>query len=351
MPLIRYYELKSKLKTLKKSDVSPVYLFYGNEDYLKNETVNRLENILIEPDMHDLNYSVFHLPNKNEKQFESPEGTTEKNVILENALLSCDSLPFISVKKMVVIKNIHKLLESQDDLLKKYIEKPHLSTCLVLLGGDKLPKREIFRKIEKLYPTVNFYNLSGNQICLWITEYAKTFNKIVSSDGSEEILKITGSNLFDIKNEMDKLILYVGNNSEIEMNDIENCCGHFRENTVFELMPALAEKNTEAAIKILANLFNSGEDEYMVLAQVADRYRKYLRFHELTESGVDYGEAAIRSGVKFYQDKFITDARKVNVSEIKLSLVKILETDIKMKSGGNSRNHIERLFFDICQTH
>ncbi|HAX61508.1 MAG TPA: DNA polymerase III subunit delta [Elusimicrobia bacterium] len=347
MPFIRYYELKSKLRTLKKSDVSPVYLIFGIEDYLKDETVTRLENILIEPDMHDLNYSVFHLPSKNEKQFESHAG----NVILENALSSCNSLPFISAKKMVVIKNIHKLLESQDELLMKYIEKPHLSTCLVLVGGDKLPKREIFRKIEKLYPTVNFYNLSGGQICSWIIEYAKAFDKIISSGGPEEILKITGNNLFDIKNELDKLILYVGEKTEIEMNDIECCCGHFRENTVFELMPALAEKKTETAIKILANLFNNGEDEYMVLAQVADRYRKYLRFNELTESGIGEGEAAIRSGVKFYQDKFISDARKFNTSEIKLSLIKILETDLKMKSGGNSKNHIERLFFDLCQTH
>lgn len=350
MPAFKYYELKSKFKTLKKPDVSPVYLFYGVEDYLKNETVNRLEDILIEPDMHDLNYSVFHIPNKNEKQSEPSAGITEKNVVLENALSSCNSLPFISVKKMVVIKNIHKLSESQDELLKKYIEKPHLSACLVLVGGDKLPKREIFRKIEKLYPTVNFYNLFENQICSWIIEYTKNFKKNISPDGPEEILKITGNNLFDIKNELDKLVLYIGDKTEIEMNDIVNCCGHFRENTVFELMPALAEKKTETAIKILTNIFNSGEDEYMILAQVADRYRKYLRFTELTESGVEDGEAALRSGVKFYQDKFITDARKFNISEIKLSLVKILETDMKMKSGGNSKNHIERLFFDLCQT-
>jgi len=350
MPSFKYYELKSKFRTLKKSEVSPVYLFYGIDDYLKNESMSRLENILIKPDMRDLNYSVFYLPNKNEKQFESPVGMPEKNVILENALSSADSLPFISDKKMVVIKNIHKLLESQDELLKKYIEKPHLSTCLVLVGGDKLPKREVFRKIEKLYPAVNFYTLSGAQMHSWILEYIKTFNKIISTAAADEILKITGNTLWDIKNEIDKLILYAGDKTEIEMNDVECCCGHFRENTVFELMPAMAEKQTENVIKILANLSNSGEEEYMILAQVADRYRKYLRFNELIESGVASGEAAMRSGVKFYQDNFIAEARKFNIPEIKLSLIKILETDVKMKSGGDSKNHIERLFFDLCQT-
>ncbi|MFH0947737.1 MAG: DNA polymerase III subunit delta [Elusimicrobiota bacterium] len=348
MSSIKYYELKSKLTQLKKSDVSPVYLFYGVEDYLKHYTIDCLEKILIEPDMHDLNYSVFHLPDKNEKQSESPSGTSEKNVVLENAISSANSLPFISVKKMVVIKNIHKLLESQDEQLSKYIEKPHLLTCLVLVGGDKLPKREIFKKIEKLFPTVNFYNLFGNQICSWIIEYAKTFEKNISSDGAEEILKITGNNLFDIKNEIDKLILYVGDKTELKMDDIMRCCGHFRENTIFELMPALAEKKIETAIKILTNLLSSGEDEYMILAFVTDRYRKYLKFIELTENGVVDGEAAMRSGVKFFQNEFINDARKFNSSKIKLSLIKILETDMKMKSSGNSRNHIERLLFDLC---
>lgn len=351
MPIVKYYELKTKLKSLKKSDVLPVYLFYGSEDYLKNDTVDRLEKILVEPDMHDLNYSVFHISDKNEKQSESPMGTSEKNIVLENALSSANSLPFISDKKMVVIKNIHKLVEPQDELLKKYIEKPHLSTCLVLVGGDKLPKREIFKRIEKLFPTVNFYNLSDSRICEWIIEYTKTYSKNISSDAADEIIKITGNNLSDIKNEIDKLVLYSGEKSEIEPSDIEICCGHFRENTVFELMPALANKKTETAIKILINLFNSGEDEYMILAALTDRYRKYLKFNELTVTGIGEGEAALRTGVKFFQDRFINDARQFNNSEIKLFLDKILETELKMKSGGNSKIHIEKLLFDLCQTH
>jgi DNA polymerase-3 subunit delta len=160
--------------------------------------------------------------------------------------------------------------------------------------------------------------------------------------------KITGNNLSEIKNEIDKLIMYVGDKTIIDMPDIQACCGHFKENTVFELMPALADKRIETAVKILANLLNNGEDEYMILAAITDRYRKYLRFTELTGSGISDGEAALRSGVKFYQDSFISDARKIDAAEIKNFLNKILETELKMKSGGDSVIHIERLLFDIC---
>ncbi|MFH1541034.1 MAG: DNA polymerase III subunit delta [Elusimicrobiota bacterium] len=345
MPTLRYYELKSKLKVLKKSDVSPIYLFYGNEDYLKYYTINCLEKILIEPSVHDLNYSVFHIHDKNEKQSNSAQG---KNSIFEDAISSANSIPFMSDKKMVIVKNIHKLPESQDELFEKYIKNPHTSTCLILVGADKLPKREIFIKIEELFPTVNFYNLFDNDICLWIIEYVKTFGKSISSDRANKILKVTGNNLFDIKNETDKLILYVGSKTEIETDDIQDCCGYFKENTVFELTSALVEEKIEEAIEVLINLLDSGEDEYMILAYITDRYRKYLRFIEFTENGFNDKEAAIRCGVRFFQNEFIKNAQKFDNLKINFLLTKILETDVKMKSSSNSKNHIERLVFDIC---
>jgi len=202
MPALKYYQLKSALKSLKKSDVSLVYILYGTEDYLKNETVEILKKTLIEPDTLDLNYSVYHIPDKGEKQTGA--------LTLENAISGANSLPFISEKKLIVIKNIHKLPESQDELLEKYIENPCRSTCLILVGGEKLPKREIFKTIEKLFPTVNFYNLYESEMGSWIVEYTKTLGKSIPRDVAEELARITGDELSDIKNEIDKLVLYEG---------------------------------------------------------------------------------------------------------------------------------------------
>ena len=345
MSILKYYELKSKLKTTKRSDVSPVYLFYGVEDYLKYDTLQRLEKILIEPDMHELNYSVFHIRGKGEK---ATDNTHEDNVVFEHAVSTANTLPFISANRMVVVKNIHKLAEQQDEFLGDYIKNPCKTTCLVLIGGDKLPKREIFRKTEKLFPSVNFYNLFDNQIPSWIVEYTKTSGKNISSIAADRILKITGNNLFDIKNEIDKLVLYVGCENEIELEDVEKCCGHFKENTVFELMHTLAEKKTEKVIKTLSNLFNNGEDEYMILAIITGRYRKYLKFVELVEGGVDNLEALIRCGVKSFQKDFLNDVARLEKAEIIDSLQNILEAEVKMKSGGNSKIHIERLLLELC---
>jgi len=167
MSLIKYQEFKSKLKSLKKSFLSPVYLFYGAEDYLKNETVSFIESIIIEPSTKDLNYSIFYFGDKNNSE-----------ISIETVLQSANSYPFVSDKKLVVVKNINKLPESQDNLLETYIDNPSTTSCLILIGTEKLPKRVLFKKIENMYPTVNFYHLFEHEIRHWIVEEIKLLKKI-----------------------------------------------------------------------------------------------------------------------------------------------------------------------------
>ncbi|MEW6556891.1 MAG: DNA polymerase III subunit delta [Elusimicrobiota bacterium] len=358
MAKISYYAFNSKLKLLKKSDISPVYLFYGKEDYLKNEAICQLEKILVEPELHDLNYSVFYLPDKHEKQPDDVDTSVDKHKILQNALLSCNSLPFLSETKLVVLKNFHNLLESQDSLLEKYIKNPAPTTCLVLVAGEKLPKRKIFQKIEEMYPIINFYNLPDNQLCNWILDYVSNlppppFNKQISIDAADSIIKITGNALFDIKNEVDKLILYTAEKSEITIDDVEDCCGHFRQHSVFELLSPLAKKNIDMAIKILTNLFNNGEDEFGLLGVLSDRYRKYQQFFEAKSHGATDWDALKETEIKFFQKEFLDDVRQLEWAEIKSALQQILETEIKMKSGmgggGGSQVCLEQLVFELCQ--
>lgn len=340
MSLVKYHDFKSKLKTMKKSDVSPVYFFYGKDGYLIDEAVSCIEKMIIDASEKDLNYNVFHLTDKK-----------TSDLIMEHALQSANAYPFISEKKLVVIKNIHKLPASQDSFLEDYAANPSRTSCLILVAlvaDGKLPKRKIFGEIEKMFPSVNFYHLYEGGISHWVTGRFKGFKKNIDSDAAQTLFEITGDNLADIKNEVDKLVLYAGENTEITSGDVEKCCGHFKENTVFELMPALARKEADNAIKILENLFNTGENEYAILSSITGRYRQYLKFHEIAETGVADSDAALRVGIRAYVEKFLSDVRLLSKEDVGFALQKILDTELEMKTGANSRMQIEKLFFELC---
>ncbi|MBN1385293.1 MAG: DNA polymerase III subunit delta [Elusimicrobia bacterium] len=333
MSLLRYRDFKTRLKTIKKSEISPVYLFYGHDDYLKNEVVASIEKIILSSSAKDLNYNVFHLPD---------------DLPIDKALQSANAYPFASEKKLIIIKNIHKLPASQDSFLEDYVENPSKTCCLVLIGSDKIPKRTVFSKIEKIFPTVNFYHLYERDICQWVIEEFKMLKKDIDYTAVQTLFNITGDNIADIKNEIDKLVLYVGEKSVISVTDVENCCGHFKENTVFELIPVLARKDVKTAIRILTNLFNSGESEFAIIASLTGRYRQYLRFYEIIETGVDEWEATTRVGVRFYREKFLNDVRLLAKEDVDLALRKILDSELRMKTGANSRLQVEKLFFELC---
>src|SRR3989339_451202 len=338
MSIIKYNEFKTKLKTLKKTTISPIYLFYGDEDYLKNEIISSIESITIEPSTKDFNYNVFYFGDKN-----------NSDTSMETVLQSANSYPFISDKKLVIVKNINKLPESQDSLLETYIDNPSKTTCLILVGGEKLPKRVLFTKIESEYPTVNFYHLFESDICRWIVEEVKYFKKNISNSATQMLLDITGENLADIKREIDKLVLYAEENTEITIEDVEICCGHFKENTIFELLPVLAAKKINTVIEILTNLLNNGVSEFAILSTIADRYKKYFKFYEISDTGANEWEATTRAGVRFYQKDFLKDVRSLNKEDIKISLQNILNTELEIKSGRNSKMQIEKLFFELCK--
>jgi len=328
---VGYQSFKNKTKN--KSSLYPVYFFYGGEEFLKDESVTLIKNIAIEPSTKEFNYNLYHLPETD----------------IATVLYTANSLPFLTEKRLVVVKNFGKLPAAQDELFESYINNPSPTTCLVLVGGDKNPKRKIFEKIEDKFPAVNFHNLSEKDIVHYIIEIASTGGKKISNDTAEMLYELTGKNMLEIKHEVEKLILYSGESSDITSGDVEKCCGHFRENTGYDLIPHIAKKETKKAVEILFKMFNNGEDEFKILSVITDTYKKYLKFFCIIDKGVNEYTALTQMGVRFYKEDFIGNAGCFSRGQIETGLRIILDAELRMKSGGNPEIELEKLLFNLCQ--
>lgn len=51
---------ENMLSLIKQEKIYPVYLFYGKENYLKEDILKKLRNRLIDPAYRELNYKVFY---------------------------------------------------------------------------------------------------------------------------------------------------------------------------------------------------------------------------------------------------------------------------------------------------
>jgi len=328
-----YSSLINKIKTQKISSLSPIYFFYGSEEFLKDEAVSIIQNVVIEPSTREFNYNVFHLPETD----------------IATVLYTANSLPFLNEKRLVVLKNFGKMPASQDELFENYLDNPSPTTCMVLIGNDKIPKRKIFEKIENKFSTVNFHNLFENELKHYIIEIAAKSGKTISLDTSEILCEITGRNMLEIKREVEKLILFSGKSKEITADDVEKCCCHFRENTGFDLIPHIAKKEIRKAVEMLFKMLNNGEDGLKILSAITDKYKKYHKFYGFIDKGANEYAALAQVGVRFYKDDFLRDTKNFSREQIKTGLRIILDAELKMKSGGNPEIELEKLLFNLCQ--
>jgi DNA polymerase-3 subunit delta len=93
---------------------------------------------------------------------------------------------------------------------------------------------------------------------------------------------------FDIRNGMaalEKLIVYAGPRTEIDERDVAALVGKTREDTVFNLTNALAERDLPACLTVLDELLVRGTPPLMILSMIAREIRLLLQARLLILQG------------------------------------------------------------------
>src|SRR5690554_4820371 len=113
---MNYIELISDIK---KDKIKSLYFFTGSEEYLMYETIEVLKSKYIDESLETLNYIIL-------------DG---KDISFDNILNACETLPFMSPKKIVIIKDISEIVENNDkdfiDVLSSYMEDLGDYVCMI----------------------------------------------------------------------------------------------------------------------------------------------------------------------------------------------------------------------------
>ncbi|MEK7274438.1 MAG: DNA polymerase III subunit delta, partial [Candidatus Desantisbacteria bacterium] len=210
---------KSLLPELKRSNILPVYLFAGPEEYLKEECIEIIKGkVFSSVDSIELNFQIIYGDN------------THASTIIN----TCKAMPFGAKKKLIIVKNFSRLSQENKKQLAPYLKSPAAHTCLILIA-DKVEKGAVPVGCE----TVNFYSLYESEINTWIQQHVQGYGKKILPDAICALIARTGTGLFELKSEIEKLCFYAGEKERIEAIDVLEVTGENREATIFELMYAV----------------------------------------------------------------------------------------------------------------
>jgi DNA polymerase-3 subunit delta len=306
------------MSELKNRNFKPVYFLAGEEPYYIDLIVDQIEkNALNEADR-SFNQLVIY------------GDDTSIPAIIDTAR----RFPMMSSHQVVIVKEAQNLKKIDD--LAVYVEKPLMSTILVLSYKYKVPDKRT--KLYKLLDTRGLYfespKVRDYQIPGWIDRYLMT--RGIKSDPAAGALltEFLGTDLHKIANELDKLIITLpAGKPVITTALIEKNIGISKDYNNFELQKAVGERNVLKANMIVHYFANNPKDNPIILtiASLFSFFSKLLLFHSIS----DKSKANVASVLKinpFFVKDYESAAARYNSSST-IQIISLLRT-YDMRSKG-----------------
>ncbi len=309
------FDSLSLLASINNKKFSPLYFFYGEEDFLIEELVDAIIANAVEPSTKEFNFDILY---GNE--------VSGKQVV---ALAS--SYPMMAERRIVIVKDIERL--SDKEVLEGYCEKPSSTTVLVLLAKEPDMRRKPYPTLKKHAVGGEFSRLYDNQVQQWIEQRCKKLGYKISPEAIAILHFYVGNSLRENANELEKLQLALGEKKVIEVKDVENVVGVSREFTVFELANAVGEKNTTRAFSIVERLLQNGESAVLMITTLTRHFIILWKLSELVRSSSSDAEMAQKVGVHpFFLNQYKTHLKKYSISAIEKSFLSLVIADEKLKT-------------------
>jgi DNA polymerase-3 subunit delta len=330
--MTKYHDLISKLK---KGPILPLYLFYGDEEFLLQEAVDLIIKRVVDPGVRDFNFNVLYC----------------RDVSASELVNLAQTLPFMSEKRLVIAKEFDTLKAGDLEELVSYLNDPSPSTCLVLVSNQgRYDKKAVVTAIEAHGAVTRFFPLLDREIITWIEEWARARGLAVKRDAAQYLWQTIGNDIQKIKNELEKVEIYLKERKAIMFDDVKTVVGDFREYTSFDLAAAIGQKNKEKAFLVLSRLIQEGEQPVGLLGSIAWNFRRLMRAKSLEAAGMGYEDIKRKLGVIFHQSaSFQEQMRRFNVDELRSVFDTMLGADRALKSSGLSgRLVLERMILKVC---
>ena len=227
--------LEKILTDIKNRKFKPVYWLEGEEEFFIDQVISYAEHHILNEAEAGFNLSIFY----------------GKDTSWTDLLNSCRKYPMFSDLQVVILKEAQGMKDI--DKLEGYIEKPLTSTLLfVAYKNKKVDGRTKLAKLLKDKAVVlTSKKLYDNELPEWTNNLVKSKGYTITHKALLLLIDHIGNDLSRLNNEINKLVLNLGERKNITDDDIENFVGVSKEFNVFELQQAIATKDLYKAVRII----------------------------------------------------------------------------------------------------
>jgi len=262
---------------------------------------------------------------------------------------------FLAKRKLVIIKNLLSGKQNKEtakqiiDYLPDKAEKD--DNIIIFWEGQEIKKSAGLKRLQKLAKEAKNYSwLSGAELTRWIRAEVKKQKGKISTAAVTALQNRVSSNLWQMKNEIDKLVSYKGK-QEISEKDVSLFVRSKFDDNVFHLTDALGQKQAKMALKLISDQLELGNNARSLLATLSWQFRNLLLIQEQVELGNNnnYQIASELSLHPFVVKNSLNQLRHYDQQELKAIFQKLLDLDFKLKtSRADPQTLLDLLVAEVC---
>ncbi|MGV3097097.1 DNA polymerase III subunit delta, partial [Staphylococcus borealis] len=152
--------------------------------------------------------------------------------------------------------------------------------------SNKLDERKkLTKSLKKTSNLTKVEQMSEQEIKSWIQNQLHENFKDIKQDALNLFIELTGVNFNIVSQELDKLILFLGDRSTINKNDVSLIINRSLEQNVFLLTEYIQKNEKDKAIQLVKDLIVMKEEPIKLLALITSNYRLYYQCKILAQKG------------------------------------------------------------------
>lgn len=309
-----FLELKKQIKS---GEIGNLYLFFGEELFVKEMYLAKMKSFIPED-----GFSDFNLVYTDGKSIESAED-------------ALDSFPMMAEKKLIIVKD-SGIFKSPSQEIKDFWQKK-LSDIpdyvLLIFDEREVDKRSVtYKTLAKHGTAVEFTYMKPFEVSAWAVREAQKAGKKLSKDSADHLIAMCDDGIANVKNELDKLINYCGN--EIYRSDIDKVVSKPMSIVVFEITDALIAQNSDKAMEIVLRMRENRESAFNILYLLSSAFDKMLYCKLMLADGASYDMISSRLKLApFIARKYIDGAKHFSEEFLTERVMKTAECDLAIKQG------------------
>ena len=309
-------ELKRRIK---EGQTGGIFLFYGEERYLKEFYLGKLKEAIPDGGFAEFNH-VF---------------LDGKSLTFDQVDDAVESFPVMSDRKLVCIKDSGAFKAPGEEVKQYWMQRLKTIPQEVTLVFDEteVDKRSAtYKAAAKAGLAVEFSYMKEYDLVNWVERAAMRAKKRITKENAQYFVSICDEGLSTLSQELDKLLNYCG--EEILRSDIEKVVSKSVGVKVFELTEQMMAKDAGKALQVLNDLKTAKEPVFKLLYLLFSTFDKMLRCKLMLAEGAGFAEVAEQAGIAgFLVQKYAAGAKRFGEAYLVERLLRICEIDLAIKEG------------------